>query len=95
MNGLFHIGAKFYGTEKMRFETACGEASLGNMNGYAEDLSVFSFYERMTLVEKNGSMLLGKFMSQDHFTVSYRKLSSRAHSRDSQEFYISHGNEVN
>jgi len=80
VNGLFHISAKFYGTEKMRFETASGEASLGSMNGYASEKCVFSFYERMLLVEKNGSMLLGKFMCRDHFTgTAVTSLLERTH----------------
>jgi hypothetical protein len=70
----------------MRFKTASEASSLGSMNGYVSENTVFSFCVRMALVEKNGSMLLGKFMSRDHFTVNCRKLSSREHSRVSQEF---------
>jgi hypothetical protein len=50
----------------MRFEASSGAALLSSMNGYESENSVFLFCERMTLVEKNGPMLLGKFMSQDH-----------------------------
>ncbi len=50
----------------MRFETPSGASSLSSMNGYVSENSVFLFCERMVLVEKNGLMLLGKFIWQDH-----------------------------
>jgi hypothetical protein len=50
----------------MRFETASEAPSLGSMNGYESENTVFSFCERIVLVEKNAPMLPGKFMIQDH-----------------------------
>jgi hypothetical protein len=85
-NDLFRRHEKIYGSEKRRFEIASGGASLSSMNGYASKTRVFLFCKRMALVKKNGLMLLGKFMVQDHWMVKYHKLAPRALSCDSQEF---------
>jgi len=66
-NSLFRKSAKIYASKMMTFEAPPEGASQCHMNGYVSENSVFSFCERMALVEKNGSMLLGKVMSQDHF----------------------------
>jgi hypothetical protein len=65
-NDLFRQSEKNYAAEKMRFETPSGVSPLSSMNGYVSENGVFFFCERMALVEKNGLMLLGNFMIQDH-----------------------------
>jgi hypothetical protein len=49
------------------FDGAPEAPSQRSMNGYVSENNVFSFCERMALVEKNGSILLGKFMWQSLF----------------------------
>jgi hypothetical protein len=43
------------------------------MNGYGSENSAFSFCKRTALIEKNGSMLPGKFMWQNQFTATQPK----------------------
>jgi len=85
-NDLFSKSKKNYAAEKMRFGTASGAYLLSSMNGYVSENSVLLFCERIALVEKNGSMLLGKELRQDHSAASCPKLSSRVRPCDSQEF---------
>jgi hypothetical protein len=69
----------------MPFDTASEAPSLGSMNGYESENTVFSFCERMALVEKNGSMLLGKELCQGHSAAICPKFASRELLRDSLE----------
>jgi hypothetical protein len=66
-NGFFRQGEKNYASKMTTFKAAPEASSRCHMNGYASENNVFSFCERMALVEKNGSMLLGKFMWQSQF----------------------------
>ena len=50
----------------MTCEAAFGAASQCHVNSYVSENNVFSFFERMALAMKNGSMLLGKVMCQGH-----------------------------
>jgi hypothetical protein len=68
-NGLFRRGEKNYASKMMPFDAAPGASSQCSMNGYVSKNNVFSFCERTALVEKNSSMLLGKFMWQSQFSA--------------------------
>jgi predicted metal-binding protein len=69
-NGLFRQSEKNYATKMMTFEDASEASSRCHMNGYVSENGVFLFCKRMALVEKNGSMLLGKFMWQSQFSTT-------------------------
>ena len=84
-NSLFRQCEKIYVSKMMRFETASGASSLISMNGYVSENSVFLFCERMAVVEKNGSMLLGKFMRQSQFDATWYSSACKADLQQSDE----------
>jgi hypothetical protein len=65
------IPTKIYGSEKMLFDASSRASSFHHMNGYESKTMRFSFLPGQLAFEKNGSMLLGKFMRQGHSTVNY------------------------
>jgi hypothetical protein len=65
----FCTDAKSYETEAILFDTASYAPSYGCRNGYASEDDVFSFYPTTDRFENNSQILLGKVMSQGHFTA--------------------------
>ena len=59
---------KIYGSEKALFDAASGAPSFLRMNSYGSENEAF-FFAWSAAFEKNGSLLLGKVTSQDHFAA--------------------------